>query len=200
MLVKTTSGSCIIGTRNVHAKQTFLLKLSGWLCVPCFCSGCVCLAISSATEDIRSKYDAVIKFYGGEKIVVNIAEKVKVQTLIFRHAVTEVNKVVNPRNIVADIDMFMMCKDMCPLFKAVSVTTLHSFISVANKSESYVVNVWNKYLELGGNYHIVIYGIIEYLCTVADPTSIYVTKYVDLLIKDTAFRSEVLSHKLDAGF
>lgn len=187
--------SAIVATAKSQAKTTFWLKFFGWLCVPMCCLGFACIGSAMLTEEIKDKFNKLIDFYGGINHVRMIAVRVRIEANLFRRAVTKVNKEVSPRIIISDINLVTVIKDMVPTFKAVCPRSFDG-----EHNTNYSKAIWDAYLEMGGNYHAVIYGLVEYMCTISDPTSINVDSYVQLLIKDSSLRAEVLHQRELAGF
>lgn len=183
--------SAIVLAKKVCEKQTFWLKLSGWICLPCCCIGCACLAAGYIPEAFAKKFADVIEFYGGKDAVRGLAERVRKEIRIFRAAITEVNNSVDPKDIRADIDLFDVICDHNPKIDALRS---NKYILMSH-DKNYSKLVWDAYQKHGGNYHVVVYGLIEYMCIKYEPTCSIVEVYINNMTGDTSLRVEVLSHK-----
>ena len=71
--------------------------------------------------------------------------------------------------------------------------------NVAARTSSYTMQVFNQYEQFGGNYHVIIYGFMEYICTMYDPTCLIVENYLPKFGSDTPARRECLMHQEAAG-
>jgi len=183
--------SSIIKAMKVCDKQAFWLKFSGWLCIPCCCIGAACLAVGYIPAAFVEKFTEVITFYGGKDAVRALAELVQKEIRIFRDAVTEVNNSVDPHDIRANIDLFDVICDQEPKINALRS---NSYI-LSGHDKNYSKLVWDAYQKHGGNYHVVVYGLIEYMCIKYEPTCSIVEVYLNSITSDTSLRVEVLSHK-----
>lgn len=182
-------------------------KVLGWTCMPCFCAGATCLAVAEPLSNFNEMYQRVIALYGGPVAVKALAARVRNELAIFRSAVTTVNNSLPDADsniIIGDLKMHTMIYEKNTRIKQVMDTVdtvlslLARFRDSDNRRQKYISLVWDEYLRLGGNYHVIVYGIIEYMCHNYDPTSPAMKSHLEALLKDTAMRVEVLSHKAQA--
>ena len=172
-------------------KQAFWFKFTGWLCIPWCCLGSICLVAGYSPDEFAAKFAEVISLYGGRDSVRVLAERVHKEITIFRTAVTEVNYSVDPTEIRANIDLFDVICDHNPRINALRS---NKYI-LSNHNKNYSHLVWNAYMKHGGNYSVIVYGIIEYMCIKYEPTSSLVEVYLNNVTNHTSLRVEVLAHK-----
>ena len=186
------SPSAVLSAVHKLKKYRFWLKFSGWCCMPVCCIGATCLFASTVPGEYIPKYEAIIELYGGKEKMKLVAEKVHREMVLFRKAVTAVNNTIEPSRIKSDITLLKLISTMNPKFRQISSEPAY------NSSDIYIEAVWAEYVAKGGNYHVVLYGIMEYMCCVYDPTCTFAEIYLNRLTTDTSLRVECLSHRADA--
>jgi hypothetical protein len=160
--------------------------------MPLCCVGAVCIVGSHECKRFIEKYKKIIAIYGGEKNMIILANKICKENEIFRTSTTEVNNIISPQFITPNISLFDIISVMNP--------KIQNIVSNSKKTKTqYISDIWDQYQKNGGNYHVIVYGLIEYLCTIYDPTCITIENYIDPFIADTMMKVECLSHKSDAG-
>ena len=189
--------SRIVQELQAAKKNAFLTKLSGWLCVPFCCIGCACLLVAEIPAKFVEQCNALIDFYDGEKRLGVLAVKIKKEQSLFREAVTQANSVISPELIDPNITLFDVIRDMNPRINSLCMKDIYFGISKI-KNLTYSQEIWRTYQQNGGNYHVVMYGIIEYMFMVYHVDSNKVADYITKVLSDTSFRVEVLSHKTSA--
>jgi hypothetical protein len=117
---------------------------------------------------------------------------------IFSKAVIKVN---NMTTVIIDpnLSLLELVKDNVPKFKTVLVSEI-SCIIFNNKSEiykEYYKNVWESYLELGGDSKVVIHGYIELLLQKGlEPTSMTALTHVDKILNNLSLQNEMNNNAL----
>lgn len=171
------------------------LKISGWLCIPCCCAGATCLAMYPYINEFAILYKRLIEFYGGVIPTRVVAQKIFVQKELFTQAVIAVNNFCEPFIIDPKMNLLDLVKEFHPKFKVLlNDEILNTFLQITRNGQShkdYKKLVWTKYIELGGNSNIFIYGFIEYIIGEIDPTSDRAKKYIIMLLNNNAFRAEI---------
>ena len=187
------SPSAVLSALHQLKKYRFWLKFTGWCCMPMCCIGATCLVTSAVPGQYIPKYEAIVELYGGKEKMKLVAEKVHREMVLFRNAVTAVNNTIDPTIIKSDITLLKLISSMNVKFRQISRESYY------NCTDIYVDAVWNDYVAKGGNFHVVLYGIMEYICTVYDPTCTIAEIYLNWLTSDTSIRVECLSHQAQAG-
>jgi hypothetical protein len=115
----------------------------------------------------------------------------------FRTATICANNYVDPKIIKSDITLLEVIKAMCPKIKSLFTISSHDalFTMISIVNPAYMQAIWDEYMKLDGNYHVIIYGIIEYIISDSDPTSHNAKKYLLMMTTNTAARAECLSHQ-----
>lgn len=186
--------SKIVAAGKNNRMSAVFLKLSGWLCLPFCCVGYVCLAPGYICDTLSDNCKKLIELYGGSARLQILAQKIAKELEIFRDAVTLANTVVQPSVIRPDITIIDVIADMNPRIGPIIRNDI-SLILFPNNNNSYSTEIWKNYQNDGGNYHVIVYGLIEYLFTVYPPDSIFVDSYINKALKDSSLRTEMLSHK-----
>jgi hypothetical protein len=190
--------SILKGFKTVKGSACGLYTV-GCCCLPFLCAGLVCCIPAVELSYFKELYENVIKIYGGEKELTKLGDKVKKQRNIFRNAVTQVNSTCKPAIIKADVTLYDVICHADPrvgqLIKGSDVSSLLDEVFRSALNKEYYDLVWTAYKELGGNYHVVVYGLIEYMCQMYDPTCEKVKCYLNLFTSDTSLRVECLAHK-----
>lgn len=183
-------------------KTNIILKVGAVLCMPLLCLGCVCVSLHEVIKPCKS-LKKVVKQYGGSAAMNKLAQKVATERAIFRGATTFVNTTTNA-TIFPDLtiwDMILESDVRIGCICSNTSTHISRMCLDTNKRKEYVDQVWRAYQANGGNYHVIVYGLIEYLCQVygAMPMCNIVEIYVNDFVNDTALRVECLAHKEQAG-
>lgn len=193
--------SAIINACKTLQRQKFWLKLTGYLCIPCFCIGFSCIVCGDVLDTFYKKYKQVIAFYGGAEELEKLSIKIKKELGLFREAVTFANFIVEPSIIRSNTTIIDVIFDKNARVKKTLSESFDFFCDYKySKNNDYIDIIWNKYISLGGCYHVLIYGYIEYMCMVVDPTCSKMEHILNKITSDTAFRSECLFHKEESGF
>jgi hypothetical protein len=188
-------------------KQKFWLNFWGIICLPVCCIGINCIIVGDVINDFCPKYKKLIALYGGNIQLEILSKKIEKELELFKKAVTFTNSVVDANIIRINITIMDVIFDMNPRIKNILLSSAMDslFASVDKlrneKEKNYSEHIWNRYNEIGGCYHILIYGYIEYLCMLSDSNSS--SSIIEMLTKmtsDTIQRVECLSHREEAGF
>ena len=174
-----------------------LLKVGGWFCVPFFCLGCLCLAPGYICASFAENCKKLIELYDGRVRLNILAQKIKKEQELFRDAVTQANAVVQPSLIRPNVSLLDVISDMNPRIGPIIRSDITSII-FAPKDKSYSAEIWKNYQNAGGNFHVIVYGLIEYLFTVYPPDCTLVDSYVKKALQDSSLRTEMMSHKAAA--
>lgn len=195
-----TNKSFLEIARSSCGSDSFWLKVAGYLCMPVCCIGCSCLFADKSMTEWKDKYDAIIALYGGKQKVKELSAKIANELRLFGTARTVANTKVSPHIIVRDVNMLDIIFCANPLVRQImGAITLEALVIFDRKERNeYFTVVWNEYVNLGGNYHVIVYGIMEYLAMICDPTSRVMEYSVNEVLRDTAFRVECLSHRAAA--
>lgn len=196
--------SSILQATKDLKKTVFWLKFGTIVCMPCCCIGLTCMFIGTDNDDFLQKYKQIIELYGKINLVL-INKKIKQELIIFRNAVSIINKTIDPKLIKQNIRLDNIIFDMNPRIKATLSSAIDNLfdnvdIFLDGDKKKYSEQIWNKYIELGGSYYVVIYGYIEYMCMMNDPTCNTVKYILDKMVTDSTLRAECLSYKERAGF
>ena len=197
------STSVVLDTFKTLKRQSGALQLFGWLCMPCCCVGAACLAPATQLAAIKDKYAKVVALYGGAAECKRLAALVIAQLNVFRKAVTEVNGSCDPLVIKADLMLHEVIAHVHPRIGKLirdSNTLTGRLMSIQQATDTrlkdqYLINVYEAYTRLGGDYRVIVYGYPEYVARMYEPTCSIVEAYLDSFTKDTSFRAECLSHQ-----
>ena len=179
--------------------QNILVKVLGWICVPFCCIGCTCIGMSMQMNEFEIAYSRLLEFYGGVALARQMAQKIRDQAQKFRDAVNYVNQVCDASIINSSLNMFELVKEFNPRFAAVCTISSSSmlfqnlFALEKVKYAPYHKQVWDKFVEYGGDSSTVIYGFIEYLIETVDPSSTNAMEYVREILADSSLRNEVVT-------
>lgn len=193
--IPLTNTSTVLTARKSCRKTQFWLKCAGYFCLPCCCLGVSCLTLGEVPKSFLAQYDLLIKMYGGEKKCLEIASKVSRELTLFRTAVTQINNTIDPSLIQTDITLLDVIYANHPRINALRVKSHFNWSSYNSKihgnTNAYPTEIYNLYLSMGGDYKVVIYGLIEYLCHLYDPTSTIVLDYLASVITDSSLHAMV---------
>lgn len=185
--------SLVVQASRENKSDAFWMKVFGFVAMPCCCIGLSCFGVSSISQAFAERYANIVKFYGGENNCNVIKNKIDKEIDIFNRSIIEVRCLNNP-NLHIDPNITLL-----DIIKT-SNTHLDNIIRqvcftryITNKD--YSVAVWNKYVELGGNSNVVIYGLIEYLLTFNSSTSRMMEDFLNKLTSNTSLRVEILIAK-----
>jgi hypothetical protein len=183
--------SAILKVYKTLQWKVSLLTTSGILCVPFFCFGCICLVPSATYSEFKNRYEKVIRLYGGKKPLKQLGKMVANENEIFRNTISFVNRTYeNPSDINPNINLLDIICEMNPSIKSILTSSW-----VGKYSKEYVKTLYEHYIENCGNYHIIVYGLIEYLCTQYDPTCIKIEDYLNRFVSNGALYLECMDHK-----
>lgn len=193
--------SVIVKTSLVLQKQLFWLKFWAVLCMPLCCIGLSCIMIRDMVLNFAPKFKKIIAIYGGEDNLEILSEKIKREIVLFTEAVKFANVVVDATCINQNIKIIDVIFYMFPKIKnnlSVDSNQLYN----EDRQTIYNEQIWERYLKLGGCYHVIVYGYIEYICMTTEPLilSTSVELIINKFITNSKLSSECLSHKNDAGF
>lgn len=196
----TKPASAIVSALHTINRQVRLLKVAGWCCIPMFCMGAACLVVASTVDHFRALFRSAIAFYGGEKNLQVLTDKIHAELIIFRNAVTIVNAVARTETIKADVSLLDVIYHAHPRIKSIMQpgTSALLVMSLFNTGihDSYFDEIWKTYTSMGGNYRVIVYGILEYICMTYEPTCTIAEAYFEkILAANSAARVECLAHK-----
>lgn len=183
------------------SKQTFWMKFAGAVTIPCCCLGLAFCTGGAMLNIFKDKYEEVVRIYGKGNLD-TLASKVRQEKQLFRAAVTKVNNEVHYSSIT-EVNLIEVMRSMVPRFGQIyNSTTFTSILRLhhTHQHEQYYKKIWDEYQNTGGNFHVVIYGLIEYLCTEIDPTCTMMEDVLNKFTADSSLRAECMSHKVLAGF
>ena len=196
-ITPVTRKSAVVTAYESCSRYAFWAKFVGWSCMPCCCAGLPCLIVGDIPRTFAVKFGMLIELYGGEKKMHMLADKIAEEQSLFRDAVTFVTDTIDATKIKANITLWNVICAMHP--KINSLTASLSFDSHF-EDNTYAQQIWDRYVSTGGNYSVIVYGLIEYMCSIYDPTCIIVDECMSKVLSDSSLRVEVLSHKTAAGF
>lgn len=188
--------SLIVQASCENKSDAFWMKVFGFVAMPCCCIGLSCFGVSSISQAFAERYAYIVKFYGGVNHCNLIKNKVDKEIDIFNRSILDVRCSNNP-NLHIDpnitlLDIIRTCNThLDDILRHVCFTNY-----ITNKD--YSVAVWEKYVELGGNSNVIIYGLIEYLLTFNCSTSKKMEVFVNNLTTNTSLRVEILLAKKNA--
>lgn len=195
----STTGSNILKIVSSHRKAYLACNVTGVCCIPFCCVGLACLAPAQMIHHILEQYDDVIHTYGGPKSLTVLADKIRKERVIFRDALTIVNRSCDPNIIDPDITLLDVIMQMQPRIGQIIQNSRCAGAQLLGilqkKNYAYTSVIWNAYEKREGNYSVIIYGLIEYLCQLYEPTSQYVINFVEKFNVDSALRTECLHYK-----
>jgi hypothetical protein len=146
---------------------------------------------------MKKMYAQVIDTYGGKRKCKILGIRVQQELDIFRAAVTMVNNTCDPTIIHSDVQLLdVICQANPRIGKIIQDSSSYSVCN-KSKNEDYLNQIWTIYTKQGGNFNLVVYGLIEYLCRMYDPTCDYVQTYLQKFTSDSALRTVCLSCKID---
>lgn len=198
---QVTTGSSILKLMSTYKKTYVAFNITGACCLPVCCIGLACLAPAQVIGHVLEQYDDVIYTYGGPTSLTVLADKIRNERVIFRDAVTIINQLCDPTIIDSDITLLDVIIQINPRIRHIINnsrcigSTLLGIFNKNEKNNEYASLIWNEYEKKGGNYTVIIYGLIEYLCQLHDPTSQYVINFVEKFNVDSALRTECLQYK-----
>jgi hypothetical protein len=198
-IMNAPNGSMILNGIKSCKRSKGLLSCLGVTCMPICCTGIVCLTMGSELGWIAEALADVVNFYGGEQNVKRIAAMVEHEQNIFMRAFNNVNTTISPQLI--DVNLTLLDIIICNVPKTGSIIEQSQSITKRTLSlfktpnQEYKKAVWDMYTSMGGNYRPVVYGLIEYLCQMHDPTSNVVMYVVDQFNHHGPLRNECALHK-----
>lgn len=156
-----------------------------------------CLIVDKAVSPFKKKYNMIIEFYGGIAKVRELSQKISHELCIFRDARAAANDLVSAHSIISTVNILDVIFCAHPKIKSIMrPNPLDIFNMLADTGKNqYCMAIWEEYVKRGGNYHVIIYGIIEYMCALYDPTCALMESNINSLLSDTAYRAECLAHK-----
>lgn len=183
---------------NIKYSSWWLWSI-GCICIPCCCAGTACLLLAEEISKFKILFPKVIEIYGGKKNCKILGERIRTELNIFCKALTIINSSCSPIIIKTNTTLLEVICHVFPntgnIITDVSKTGIAFLDQKTEKHNEYFNKLWETYTALGGNYQIVVYGIIEYLCQTNEPTSDYVEQYLQEFTSYSALRAECLSYK-----
>lgn len=184
--------SLIVLASNENKSDAFWMKCFGFLALPCCCIGLSCFGISSISKDFAEKYANIVKFYGGIEKCNLIKKKVDIEIDLFNRSVMDIRNSEPNLHIDPNVTLFDLIRQNNKQLSEIT-TRLMYFKYITSKE--YATTLWNRYLELGGNSNLIIYGLIEYLLTFNSSTSKMMEVFIHNVCSNTPLRVEVLLAK-----
>lgn len=132
-----------------------------------------------------------MKTFGGTDNCRILAGKLRHELEVFNQATTNVNKAIDPNLITSNVNVYDVIFNENPRISAIVKNDVQ-FLCNRGVKQEYLSELWKEYVVLGGNMHVVVYGIVEYVCTMYQYTSI--ESFLQKMIVDSAVRREILSH------
>jgi hypothetical protein len=163
--------------------------------MPFCCVGIACLSIGAQLAPVADALEDVVNFYEGQSNVRRLATKVYYEKNIFMKALNSVNATISPNLININLTLLDCIISNIPKTGRIlneaqyTMNRFKSFNSEHNKA------VWDMYQSMGGDYKVIVYGLIEYLCQIYDPTSQAVMHVVKQLNENSPLRFECQLHK-----
>lgn len=187
--------SLIVQALEDNRSDANWMKCFGILSLPCCCIGLSCIGISTLSTNFANKYESVIKLYGGREICDLIKIKVDNEIDLFKKAIVQVH--LSPLNEDIRCDPNITLLDIVRLHnKRFDDITKLVFLSYnRHTSKEYNALILDKYIRLGGNIHVIVFGFIEYLLTMHNPTSKVMEAYLHNMSSNTSLRLEILLAK-----
>ena len=187
------NGSYLVNSYKETRKALFWAKFWGWLCIPCCCMGCICLAPATVMSSMLEDLAKLIKIYTPEKLK-EVAKDIDIEQDLFIQACNVVN--VKATKVFPNIKL-MDC--LCLIDKKLESMLDYyssSFDYFGNKAEkdAYMTLVYNTYIELGGNVNVIVFGYPEYMARFNDPTSDKMMVIFHKLTTKTQLASFVFSY------
>ena len=190
--------SAIINNISLNNRNIRSFNLYGCLCMPCCCLGCSFLILKKIPQEYNNNYRKIVEFYGDRHSCNRLRSLINIELQIFRKSVTQVNDTIDPNLIFSDISIIDIILrnniKINKIFKGIN-SSFDLTNNLKQINNEYSVAIWNEYLKNNGNYHIIIYGIIEYLSGIYSEVSEITNSFMENIISDTTLRSEILSHK-----
>lgn len=190
----TASSKLIDGLRQCKSQKGWL-NCVGVSCMPFCCVGIACLSIGAQLAPVADALEDVVNFYEGQSNVRRLATKVYHEKNIFMKALNSVNATISPNLININLTLLDCIISNIPKTGRIlneaqyTMNRFKSFNSEHNKA------VWDMYQSMGGDYKVIVYGLIEYLCQIYDPTSQAVMHVVKQLNENSPLRFECQLHK-----
>lgn len=189
-----TTSKLIDGLRQ-YKKQKCLLNCIGISCIPFCCTGIGCISIAAQLAPVTEALEDVVHFYGGEANVQRLAGKIIHEQHIFARAVNSVNATISPELINTKLTLLDCIIANVPRTGRIIDEAQFLTSRLRTSSSQHGSAVWDIYLSMGGDYKVVVYGLIEYLSQNYDPTSQTVLHVVNQLNKNSPLRNECQLHK-----
>lgn len=198
--------SRIVASAAESKKYYMLDKCLGIFCIPFCCMGV--LLLKELREDTRDeKYlFKIVKLYG-EKVLNDLRPLVEYEHQLFLKACHHVNKnaLQDDVNIFPNVILLDAIEAVLPTVGIVlnyprrETTYCQSKQTSESEKEKkknmYLLDVYNKYIDLGGNITNVVYGLPEYLAIMNDTLSFTMIDYYKQLLRSTQLYELVMSYK-----
>ena len=194
-ILPRSNGSYLVNSYNETRKALFWAKFWGWICVPCCCIGCMCLAPATILSGMIDDLSAIIKIYTSDKLK-TISRDIDYEQDIFIQACNNVNAIA--LSVFPNIQLIdCMCVVDKKLGSMLEYKANFDLFISSNKSEkdAYMIKVFTEYVKLEGNTKVIIYGYPEYMARIYDPTSDLMTNIFRKLSSKTQLASFVFSHE-----
>jgi hypothetical protein len=180
--------------KNINSNN-FWLGCLGWSGIACFCAGMICLVMRHEMSEMVVKYKRLLDFYGGIMLARQMASRVRKESEKFKSAVIKVNNTTKGV-IDGNLTLLELVKKNNSKFN--NILTGKEGIDwniIYNNSEQYndyYKNVWEAYMENGGDSKVVINGYIELLLQNGlEPTSMAAIEQVNKILGNISLQNEM---------
>lgn len=201
--------SRIVEFYDENRKYIMTSKLLGWICRPFCCLGMICLSNANDKEKYTKYINKVVEMYTRD-VLISLAPKVINEHKIFLKACNEVNtlSIKEGRKIYPYINLIDVISVAMPIMGCV-LKDIAFWCLDKNEKEEYLLKIYKKYIELGGNTSIVVYGLPEYIAIVFDLGKQGYSKVYDeidcekifkMITCETQLHEVILSCKEQAGW
>lgn len=155
----------------------------------CSAIGCLFLRTGRVHDIKLLRYKKLVKFYGGKNQMKIIADQIRKENDIFKLACEEACIMLDIGK--QDLLLLDLLKTFVPSFAyALNPLELKPLKSV------YKNIVWQLYVEKEGNFNNVLYGFIEYLCTICNPWDNLIQDSMEKILSKTMLRTIVKCSKM----
>lgn len=154
--------------------------------------------VSYMINPIIKGFEDVIDYYGKANLN-RLGDLVQAEQEIFKMAVNTVNHKVNPDVIDINLTLLDVIITMNPTTGRIIQQAKSIYMrfndSMKPTTQNYHNLVWDEYIKLGGNYRVIVYGLIEYMCQIMEPTSISVCDIITNFNQRGPLRNECTLYK-----
>ncbi|KAG2424960.1 hypothetical protein HXX76_014118 [Chlamydomonas incerta] len=175
----------------------------GCLLLPCCCTGLLAIVPAVELADQKRRINKAIAIYGSRKACQVLGKHIQQEIQFFTGAMSEVNATCGALEVQRGVQLMTIIAFTHPRLREVlenSGSTISRFLVLnhgnAAEKPPYLQKVWDAYVKKGGNYEVVVYGFLEYLCCTHEPTSNYVMGFVDDFVSESSpLYVECMAHK-----